>query len=370
MSYVKTAASTSLKDPLIKITCDLRSDTVTVPCQGMRQAMAEAPVGDDVMMEDPTVNELERAVAKICGKEAGLFVASGTMSNQLGIRAKIGAMESIVCDARCHIHLYEVGGVAYHCGAQMLPVDPPVGKSHITVETIAKAMLGENILYAKTKMILIENTLRGTVFPLDELKRIKKFAEEHDMWVHIDGARIWNASIATGISLEEYSRYADSVSLCLSKTLGAPIGSVLVGTNQHIARARQFRKLFGGGWRQAGLLAAAGLYAIEHNYGAVLKGVHDCAKLLANGLTKLGFIINADVEGVVDTNMVFADMRDVTAKTDMDWYDVAMRLEGEGIKIYGPKKDETSINRLVLHHQASTADIIQMLTVIGEMIRE
>eukprot|EP00124_Ichthyophonus_hoferi_P000082 Ihof_evm2s3 gene=Ihof_evmTU2s3 len=338
MSYVKAAASTTLRDQLAKITCDLRSDTVTVPCQGMREAMAAAPVGDDVMMEDPTVNKLESVVAQMCGKEAGLFVASGTMSNQLGIRAKIGAMESVVCDTRCHIYRYEVGGVAYHSGAQMRPVDPPVGKSHITVETIAKAILGDDIHYAKTRMILIENTLGGSVFPLDEMKRIKKFAEQNNILVHIDGARLWNASVATGIGLEEYSLYADSLSLCLSKTLGAPIGSVLVGTNQHIARARQFRKLFGGGWRQAGVLAAAGLFAIDNNFGAVLKDVNDRAKLLANGLAKLGFVINADVEGVVDTNMVFADMRDVTAKTNMDWSDVAMRLEGEGIKIFGPKR--------------------------------
>eukprot|EP00123_Amoebidium_parasiticum_P007359 comp18068_c0_seq1/m.18652 comp18068_c0_seq1/g.18652 ORF comp18068_c0_seq1/g.18652 comp18068_c0_seq1/m.18652 type:complete len:415 (-) comp18068_c0_seq1:459-1703(-) len=369
MVYVSASENGSATGQ-VPITCDLRSDTITVPCKGMKEAMMAAPVGDDVFGEDPTINELERYVAELAGKEAGLFVATGTMSNQLAIRAKIGALESVVCDARCHIFSYECGGVAYHSQAHMIPVTLPPGHKHLTVETIAPHVLGPDMHHAVTKMILLENTLGGSIFPLAEMQRIKQYAESKGLLVHIDGARLWSACIAANTSLKDYAACADSVSLCLSKTLGAPVGSVLVGTRDHIERARKFRKVVGGGWRQGGILAAAGLYAIKNNFGDVIKDVHDRAKLLGDGLGKMGFKINAGFGGQVDTNMVFADMSEVTQRTGLDWAAVAERLRAEGIMIFGPRRGETAKTRLVLHHQAPRESVVRMLEIIEEMIAQ
>ncbi len=285
---------------------DLRSDTVTRPSAEMRQVMMTARVGDDVFGEDPTVNQLQEMVAKLTGKEAALFVTSGTQGNQVCINAHTRPGEEIIVERGSHIFNYECGSPALLSGVQVYPIDGRQGV--FTLEQVEQAVRPRNVHHPQTSLICIENTHNragGTIFPLEEMERIARFARERGLRMHLDGARLWNASVATGISIREYCQYFDSVSLCFSKGLGCPVGSIVVGDRAFIRRAHYYRKAYGGGLRQAGILAAAAMYAIENNLSR-LEEDHRKARLLAEGLCRLPGV-TLDLE-TVQTNIVIFDL--------------------------------------------------------------
>ncbi len=261
---------------------DLRSDTVTKPTEGMRQAMLVAPVGDDVYAEDPTVIELEQRVARLLGHQAGLFCVSGSMCNMLGVRLLVEPGQEVICDVQAHIARAEMGAHAAIQGATMRTFPSPRGKVQLAeVAKIISPSAGPYLV--STAAVAVENTHNfggGTIQPFDELAAVGDLCREHGIGYHLDGARLWNAHIATGVSLEAYGRLFDTVSVCFSKGLGAPVGSVLVSSTEHIARARVLRKRLGGGWRQAGVLAAACLYALDHHLQRLVDD-HAAARLFA-----------------------------------------------------------------------------------------
>lgn len=264
----------------MKRVIDLRSDTVTKPSDAMRKYMYQAEVGDDVFGEDRTVNKLQERVAEIVGKERGLFVVSGTLGNEIALKVQTQPGDGVILDTRSHIVLYECGAPAVVSGVQLYPVNG--NKGIMTADQVQAAVTPLDVHVPRTKLICLENTHNkggGVVYPLQEIQRIRQVADRHGLRMHLDGARLWNAVIASGVPAADYARYFDSVMVCLSKGLGAPIGSVLTGSKAFIEEALRVRKLLGGGWRQAGILAAAGIYALEHNV-VRLQEDHDNAKLL------------------------------------------------------------------------------------------
>jgi threonine aldolase len=280
---------------------DLRSDTVTRPGPAMRRAMAEAEVGDDVYGEDPTVNRLEAVAAARFGKEAALFVPSGTMANQLAIRAHTEPGDGAIAGVGAHLWLYEGGAAAAVAGVQITQV----GEDGLFgADDVRGAIAPDDSHFARTRLVCVENTHNrsgGRVFPLEAIRAIARVARDRGLAMHLDGARIWNAEVATGIPVAEWAAEFDSVAFCLSKGLGAPVGSLVAGTRQFVRRARRFRKQLGGGMRQAGILAAAGLFALEHNVKR-LADDHANARRLAAGLAELPGI---EVPRAPETNMVF-----------------------------------------------------------------
>ncbi|MBI3464701.1 MAG: aminotransferase class I/II-fold pyridoxal phosphate-dependent enzyme [Planctomycetes bacterium] len=245
---------------------DLRSDTVTKPTPAMREFIARAEVADDVFSEDPTVNQLQKRVAELLGKEAAVYVPSGTMSNQVAVKAHTQPGDEVLCEATCHIYNYEAGGPAVlsHVMCRTIP-----GRFGILDVGDFEGMIRPpNEHYVRTRLVCLENTHNrggGRIYPLENIERICAWADEHGLVKHLDGARLMNAVAATGVPAREYAKHFDTVSICFSKGLGAPIGSALAGPAELIARARRIRKVFGGGMRQGGIAAAGALYAIEHN---------------------------------------------------------------------------------------------------------
>ncbi|GAB6164864.1 low-specificity L-threonine aldolase [Thermostilla marina] len=245
---------------------DLRSDTLTRPTAAMREAMARAEVGDDVFGEDPTVNRLQEKVAELLGKEAAIFVPSGTMSNLIGVLLHCARGDELICETGCHIYNYEQGGYAQIGGIAARTVTGQNGV--LTVDQLEGLIRPENDHMVRTRLVCLENTHNrggGTIQPYENVEAICAWAREHDLKTHLDGARLWNAAVATGIPPREWARHFDTVSVCFSKGLGAPVGSCLTGPAADIARARRWRKVLGGGMRQAGILAAAALYAVENH---------------------------------------------------------------------------------------------------------
>ncbi len=286
---------------------DLRSDTVTKPSAGMRKAMADAEVGDDVFGEDPTVNRLQEKVAGLLGKEAGLYVASGVMSNQLALKSHTNPGDEVIVERDSHIFNYETAAPALLSGIQLNPV--PGMRGLMTAEDVEESIRPEVYYMMPTRLVCLENTHNrggGTIYPLALIGKIREVAARHNLKYHLDGARLWNASVATGIKVSEYAKHFDSVSVCLSKGLGAPVGSVLTGTREYIDRARRFRKIFGGGMRQAGIIAAAGLYALENNIDRLSED-HEKAKTFAGMIANSKqFEINVDY---VETNIVIFGLK-------------------------------------------------------------
>lgn len=285
---------------------DLRSDTVTKPTQAMRDAMATAEVGDDVYGEDPTVLRLEELAARMLGKEAGLFVVSGTMGNQVAIMTHTQRGDELITEAESHIFYYEVGDIAMLSGVQARQVP---GKRGIMDPDDVKHAIRDasNIHFPRTSLIALENTHNrggGKVWPIEYVREIAGTAREHGIAIHMDGARIFNASVASGIVPDVWASYADSVMFCLSKGLCAPIGSLLVGSREYIDKARKNRKRLGGGLRQAGIIAAAGIVALETMVDRLAED-HANAKLLATELAKLGY--GAD-PAEAETNMAMVDI--------------------------------------------------------------
>ena len=260
---------------------DLRSDTITQPTPAMREAMARAEVGDDVFGDDPTVTRLEARTAEILGKEAAVFTPSGTMANQLALRAHTEPGDEILVDGNAHIYYYETGAPAALAGVMCRCL--PGVRGLFTVADVEAALRPADQHFAPTKLVCLENTHNrggGSVWPMERIREIADVSRARGLRLHLDGARLWNAAVATGIPERDYAAHFDSVSVCFSKGLGAPIGSALCGTREFIQRARRFRKMYGGGMRQAGIIAAGALHALEH-HRARLAEDHANARALA-----------------------------------------------------------------------------------------
>ena len=323
---------------------DLRSDTVTLPGEEMRAAMANAEVGDDVYGDDPTVNRLEEIAAEVLGKESAIFVPSGTFGNQLSILTHTLRGDEVIIPASNHIIVHEAGASAVIAGVQMRTLDCDDGMP--SVDRILKAIRGEDLHYPRTGLICLENAhSSGRVLPMEYMKEVYSLARERAVPVHLDGARIFNAAVSLGIDAREIASKADSVMFCLSKGLGAPIGSMLVGTKDFIARARKGRKIMGGAMRQAGIIAAAGIIAIEKMIDRLGED-HENARYLAKKLEEIkGVEIMRDR---LDINMVFFKLDSGRPEAIVD------ELYREGIKINPPEGDEW---RLVTNLDVSRSDL-------------
>lgn len=287
---------------------DLRSDTVTQPSQAMRDAMAAAPVGDDVYGEDPTVNRLQEMAAALLGKPAALFVPTGIMANQLSIKVHTQPGDEVIVDSRAHIVKYEHGAAAALAGVQLHWVNGQRGI--LEPEQVLAAIRPNDPYNPQTRLICLENTHNsggGSVYPLSTIQRIRDLAVARGIPMHLDGARLFNAVVASDVAAADYARHFETVSFCLSKGLGAPVGSIIVSDAGTVAKLRPLRRMYGGGMRQAGILAAAGLYALEHNI-VRLKDDHAHAKALAGQLRKIPSV-SIDVEGV-ETNIVVFEVTD------------------------------------------------------------
>lgn len=291
---------------------DLRSDTVTKPSKAMREAIASAEVGDDVWGDDPTVNKLQNMCKELTGKPAALFVTSGCMANQLAVKCHTNPAEEIIAEWDSHIVKYEIAGPAYISGVQVMPLKGIHGI--LNPEDVKEHIRPDWYHYPKTSLVCIENTHNragGTIYPLDDVKAVSKVCKENNLKLHLDGARIFNAVVETGVSVKEYSEQVDSISFCFSKGLGAPVGSVLCGDEDFIIRAHKFRKILGGGMRQAGILAAAAIYALDNNIER-LKDDHSNAKYFAEEISKLPFI-DLDIKSVQTNIVVYKTTTDANA---------------------------------------------------------
>lgn len=338
---------------------DLRSDTVTKPTPAMRKAMAEAEVGDDVFGEDPTVNKLQEKVARLLGKEASLFVPSGTMANQLSIKSHTQAGDEVIIEASSHPFNFEGGagaalsGIQFHCLTGTRGI--------LDASQIEEAIRPKDHHFPVSRLICLENTHNrggGSIFSAEKMAEVYRLAKSKELLVHLDGARLWNASVATGIKPHEFGRWTDSVSVCLSKGLGAPIGSLVAGSKPFIDRVHRFRKMFGGGMRQAGIIAAAGIHALDHHFKR-LEEDHQNAKRLTMGLRKLkGISIDPSH---VETNIVIFD----AAATGMTSWQLAEAMKTEGVLIHPIAKSQI---RLVTHLDVSAEDIEKTLKVFEKIL--
>jgi threonine aldolase len=310
---------------------ELRSDTFTLPTPGMREAMFQAPLGDDVFGEDPTVNALEQKVAKMFGKEAALFCVSGTQSNQIAISVHVSKGQEVICDELSHIYLYEGGGIMANSGASVKLLKGDLGR--LTREQIEAAVSPDDIHACESRLVSLENTVNkggGSVYSSESLQEISDFCRQAQIPLHLDGARIFNAMAVTGQTPQQFGAWFDTISICLSKGLGAPIGSVLIGSAEFIKKARRVRKRLGGGWRQAGLLAAAGIYALDHQVER-LKEDHARARAIAEICSKLPWV---DHILPVVTNIVI-----VRLKEGIKAQDQVAELKAKGIRCapFGPQ---------------------------------
>jgi threonine aldolase len=285
----------------VALPIDLRSDTVTKPSEAMRRAMAAAPVGDDIYREDPTIERLQQTVADLLGKEAALYVPSGTMSNQVCLRTLTRPGDEVVAHEDSHILHYEAGSAAALSGLQIRPL--PGESGVLPAEEVERAIRPVSEHFARTGAVEMENTHNrcgGTVWPLEAMQAVAGVAHSHGVAVHLDGARLWNAHVATGVSLKAYASTADSVSVCFSKGLGAPVGSALLGSREFVEEARYNRKRYGGAMRQAGIIAAGALYALEHNVDRLVED-HANAAALAGLLSEVPGLV---VTHAVQTNIL------------------------------------------------------------------
>lgn len=286
---------------------DLRSDTVTKPSKEMLEAMMSAHVGDDVFKEDPSVNLLEERTAKLFGKEAGVYCPSGTMTNQVAIKAHTQPGDELLCDIAAHIYINEAGGIAFNSGVQVRLV--PGDHGRLSAKQVAENINAPFDWLPRTTLVCLENTVNragGSYYSLNTVKEISEVCKKNNLKLHLDGARIFNALTETGDSPAETAKYFDSVSICFSKGLGCPVGSVLVGSKEFIAKARRVRKVFGGGMRQAGFIASAGLYALDHNIKR-LKEDHIRAKKIADVLQSASYV---DSLLPVTTNIIIFTVKD------------------------------------------------------------
>lgn len=343
---------------------DLRSDTVTKPSEAMRKAMYEAEVGDDVYGEDPTTNRLQEYAAELLGKEAALFVPSGLMGNQICLNVLTNPGDEVICERSAHIFQYESGTPAKLSGIQLNLVE---GKRGIIFpEQVEPLIRPESAYYMpRTKLIEVENTHNvagGTIYPIEVIERLKSLADKYNLMMHLDGARLWNASVATGIQPSKYASYFDSVTVCLSKGLGAPIGSVIAGSRELIKEAFRVRKALGGGMRQVGVIAAAGLYALQNNIDR-LREDHQKAKILAEHLQRIVPIskidsVEIDLESVHTNVLMF---RPLNHTVD----DIIKLCKDRGLLV-GP--GGVGVIRLVTHMDVSFDDIEKVKKILEEVL--
>lgn len=294
---------------------DLRSDTVTKPTPGMLEAMMHAEVGDDVFENDPTVNALQDKIAELFGMEAALFCPSGTMTNQIALRILSNPQDEVICDCQSHIYLYEGGGLASN--SMLSPKLLHGDRGRITAEMVKANINPDDIHLPITRVVSLENTMNkggGSIYDLEEIRSIRQVCTLNDLKLHLDGARLFNALAETGEDPQEYGKLFDTVSICFSKGLGAPVGSVLLANAQLIRKARRVRKVMGGGMRQAGYLAAACIYALDHHVER-LKEDHARAKTIGTQLEKCRFVANVLP---VATNIVIAELHDITPALLLD----------------------------------------------------
>ena len=336
---------------------DLRSDTVTKPSEAMRKAMYNAEVGDDVFKEDPTVNKLEEYAADLLGKEAALYVPSGVMGNQICLNVLTNPGDEVICERDAHIFNYESGSPAALSGIQLFPIEGKYGV--ITPEQLELIIRPTSAYYMpRTRVIEVENTHNragGTIWPIENIILLKNVAKKHNLFYHLDGARIWNASIATGISVKEYASHFDSISCCLSKALGAPVGSMIAGTKDFIKEAYRVRKAWGGGMRQVGILAAAGLYALQNNIER-LKEDHEKAKYLAER-------INANPNLKIDMNAVQTNILLFSPKT-ISVEDGLKQCKAKGLLVSVGKID---LIRAITHLDVSFDEVKKSANIIDEV---
>ncbi|KAI7856336.1 pyridoxal phosphate-dependent transferase [Circinella umbellata] len=307
---------------------------------------------------DDDVIDLEVFMANMLGHEASLFCASGTQSNQIGLRTLLTQPpHSVLCDARAHIFVHECGGLSYHSQASVTPVIPKKGL-YLTAEDVEANINKDTLTGAVTRVVALENTMNGTIMPFEEIKRIRAVCDKHGLYLHLDGARLWNASAATGVSMSEYGKLFDSISVCLSKGAGAPIGSIIASTKDRIRHARHLRKLMGGGWRQAGFLAKIARHCIETAV-PTMPETHKLASRLATHLKALGIRLALPCE----TNMLFLDF----APTGLTAEDFAVELRKKNIKITATSG--STISRVVLHYQVTAEVIEQFIDVATNVVK-
>lgn len=295
---------------------ELRSDTFTKPTTSMLQMMFQTTVGDDVFNEDPTVNLLQSMIAEKFGMEAGLFCPSGTMTNQIAIKCHTQPGDEVICDKMSHVYIYEGGGIAFNSGCQVKALEGDRGR--INADQVVQAINPNDIHKARTQLVSLENTANrggGSCYDMTDIQKIKEVCLEYNLRLHLDGARLFNAIVAREQSPKEYGNIFDSISICLSKGLGAPVGSVLLGNKAFIDKARRIRKVFGGGMRQAGYLAAAGIYALENNIDRLALD-HRHAKQLEEALTKKDFV--GEIMPVETNIIIFEIKGDFTPKSFVD----------------------------------------------------
>jgi threonine aldolase len=333
---------------------DLRSDTVTQPSAEMRTAMAQADVGDDVYGDDPTVNALQAEAIRLSGKEAALFLPTGTQANLVALLSHCQRGEEYIVGQQAHNYKYEAGGAAVLGSIQPQPIEAnPDGT--LPLDKVAAAIKPDDIHFAKTRLLSLENTISGRVLPLEYLQQAWQFTREHKLALHIDGARIFNAAVALNVPLKTLAQYCDTFTICLSKGLGAPVGSLLCGSEEFIQRANRWRKMTGGGMRQAGILAAAGLYALEHNVER-LKEDHDNAKWLEQQLRDIGVDI---AEPGAQTNVLYLRQSPELAAKLGPW----MRERGVLISA-GP------LTRILTHLNVSRQDLQKVVDLWREFLQQ
>jgi len=340
---------------------DLRSDTVTLPTEEMLEAIRNAKLGDDVYREDPTVNQLEEMAAQKMGKEAAMLVPSGTMANLVSVMANTKRGDSAILEADSHIYWYELGGISSIAGILPIPVKGKMG--FMDPADIEAAIRPPALYYAETTLICIENTHNragGTIITPSQIEAISKVAREHGLRLYMDGARIFNAAVALKVDVREFTRHVDNLMFCLSKGLSCPIGSIVVGSSEFIERARRIRKILGGGMRQAGIIAAPGIIALEKMIDR-LEEDHKNARLLAEGLVKIEGL-HVDLR-TVQTNMVMCDVDGlgILAKTFVE------KLRARGVLVNSISKTRV---RFVTHRGIEREDIEKALCIIEEVVKE
>ena len=335
---------------------DFRSDTVTKPTTGMREAMFAAPVGDDVFGEDPSINLLEEKTATLFGMQAGLFCPSGTMTNQIAIKCHTQPGDEIICEENSHIYQYEGGGIAFNslCSVKLLQGNT----GRITASQVEQAIQPDDVHRPVSRLVSLENTSNrggGSCYDFASIEAIRKTCTQHKLALHLDGARVWNAMIAKNESPIQYGQTFDSISVCLSKSLGCPVGSVLIGNKDFIKKARRIRKVFGGGMRQAGFMAAAGVYALDHHIER-LKIDHDHAAALALAFQEKPFV---KMVLPVETNIVIFELKDHLPARDL-----VVQLKVNNILAYAIAPNRV---RLVTHLDISSDMIDRTIEVVKKM---
>ena len=338
------------------MTIDLRSDTVTKPTKAMLDAMFSAEVGDDVFGEDPTINKLEEKCAALFGMQAGLFCSSGTQTNQVAIKLHTQPGDEVICDANAHIYYYEGGGIAFNAGSSTKLLNGERGK--FSAQDVINAIRADNVHFPRTSLVAVENTHNrggGSIYDFNELEKIAAVCKKNNLAFHLDGARIFNAIVETDKSAKDFGRIFDTISVCLSKGLGAPVGSLLLGTKEHIYKARRIRKVFGGGMRQAGYLAAAGIYALDNNISR-LKEDHARAKRLADILKSLPYVTEVMFP---ETNIIYFRLSDSFQGADFQ-----QKLSGNNIKVISL---DDQVIRMVTHLDFDDEMLERLETVLKKL---